>query len=189
MNGKGLLSGNIHLVDTRNLARLLMEQPECDIFVKFLDVFVPLVAIESLAHDFSLPGVERSVARQHEVQTALTKKESRRLSPCDAEVLWVFEDLLGRFVGSQVDPERDECRTVPRVVRFPSKVLHDYLIFAGNCHGIVGVNGVRFEVVGERSQCQLIEYAALVYAEVMVAFAVSPVGQIFGVLIRLKPHR
>lgn len=49
----------------------------------------------------------------------------------------------------------------------------------------MSINGIRSDVVGERSQEQFVEYMPVVYAEVPVYFIVSPIRKVFGRVVNL----
>lgn len=95
-----LLSSDIDLVMSSDLASIVMEQPGSNVFIKFLDFFVPIITIQGFGHGLSLLRVECSVARQHEVQASLTHEGSGSISPGDIELLRPLEDILGSNVGS-----------------------------------------------------------------------------------------
>lgn len=49
----------------------------------------------------------------------------------------------------------------------------------------MSINGIRSDVVGERSQEQFVEDMPVVYAEVPVYFIVSPIRKVFGRVVNL----
>ena len=57
-----LLSGDIDLVSPCDLGRILMQQLQGDVFIKSLDLFVPVFAIQRFPHGLFLFGMEGSIS-------------------------------------------------------------------------------------------------------------------------------
>lgn len=67
MNWKYILSGDINLVDSSNLATLLCKQFERSVFVEVFDLLMPFVSIQTSTHQLSLLGMEQRITTKHEV--------------------------------------------------------------------------------------------------------------------------
>lgn len=155
------LSCCIDLPDACQLARLVLEKSDSRVFIKIPDVLTPLVVVERLAP---------------EITATFSRAELGSSTPNDPEVLLLFQGQFHIGVRDQVHMGGRELGSVIRVVRLSAKVLHDVSVFARDCHGIVGVDRIGLEPVGEGSCGQLVEHTALVDVEVVSGFVVSPVG-------------
>lgn len=71
-------------------------------------------------------------------------------------------------------------------MNLPAQILHDLSVLTGDCHGVMSVDRVRLEPVGERSGGELVENTALVDAEVISDLGITPVGEVSRVIIDLE---
>lgn len=156
-----------------------------DILIEVLDGLVPLILVQGLAHGFTLLGVTLRVTGKHKVKALFSEDKGSSITPNDAEILLLLKDELDIRVRDQIDSRRNKRRAVVGVVRLPSQVLHDVSVFAGDCHGVVSVDGIGLEVVGEGTQTQLVEDTSLVDAEVESGLGVTPIGEVLGRVIKL----
>lgn len=85
----------------------------------------------------------------------------------------VGEGLLGYGVGSNGDRWRGADGFLPSVLVCITEVFQDEEVLGGHDEGVVCVDGVAFEVVGECAQDELVEDTAVVYITVKEDFVVS----------------
>lgn len=91
-----LLSCNVHLVNTGNLARFLVQQSQRDVLVEVFHMIVPFITIERLRHDLLLLLVEGCVSRQTEIQATFAHHMPAAFCPHHIEVLGAIKHILGR---------------------------------------------------------------------------------------------
>lgn len=147
-----LLSRDVNLIDAGNLAGSRMEQPKRDVFVKLLDRLMPVFLVETGTHQLPLLGVEVRVAAEHEIPPSLAHVQGSSFTPGHIEIFSVFQDIFSAHVRSEVDPRWNPGRLIPRVILGPPKISQDLPILTWNCHGVMDINRVGLEMVGECSQ-------------------------------------
>lgn len=145
--GGNLLSSDINLIDSGDLARLLPQEFQGDIFVKLLDLLLPLFLVQSLTHDLPLLCMFCAITRQHKVKTAFSKEEACGITPCHSEVVGILQYRLCANVGCDIDTRGNKSRAIPRVVVVSSEVNHYFLILARDGHWVVGIYGIGFEMI------------------------------------------
>lgn len=177
------VASDVDLVSASEAAGLLTEQLQGYVLVEGLDLLVPFLRRQGLGDGLLLLGSERRVTSQQLLVASFAEDEGGNLTPEGTEVGGLFDNALDVGVGRQVDLGWSVRGAIVRVVRFSAEVLHDVAVLAGDGHGVVGVDGVGLEVVGEGTEAELVEDAALIDAEVVAGLRVTPVGQVSRVLV------
>lgn len=177
---------NVDLIDARDLDRLLLQELQSDVLVEFLDMLVPFVLVQTLLHRLSLLAEEGRVAAKHEILALRAIYVSEAHGPWRLETARVAEHLSHPSVALDHGPFWHPGRSVPRIIVFSPKILHDLLILRRDCHGLVGVDRVCFEMMRERAQEQLVEAASLLHVEVVSYLGVSVIREVLGVVVDLK---
>lgn len=146
MEGGRLLSCDVDLVRTSDLAAFLFEQLERDMLIKILDLLLPLVAVQASTHELPLVCMQWSVSSEHEIKPLLAHEPFKTVIPDHVEFLSVLKYVLGALVRRKVDARwtiimsvlNDRSGTqvahllgpIPRVLSFPPKASHDFRSFA-----------------------------------------------------------
>lgn len=85
-----LLSREVNLVDSSDLAGSLMEQPKRDVLVKVFNRLVPIFFIETSTHQLALLSMKLGVAAEHKVPSSLAHVQGSSFAPGHVEILPVF---------------------------------------------------------------------------------------------------
>ena len=129
--------------------------------------------------------MKRRVAAEHEVVPTFTHEPVEWFTPAHLELLRPFQHIHGATVRGDVDSRRNPLWTIEIVLILPTKIPQDLSILGRNGHRVMGINRVLLEVVGERSQEQLVKDATLLHVKIVLNLAIPPVCQILRVVINL----
>jgi hypothetical protein len=150
-----------------------------------LDVFVPLILVDSFCHDFPLLLVAVRVTGHHEAEATLRAQDSYdAIIPSHSVGRVVCENLFHRRIGRHVDSWRHERRLIEIEVVDSAKLRQDLLVFRRNCHGIMDIDRVGLEPGWKCSQKEFVEDATLVDVQVVLDLVVAPVGEISRMVVR-----